>query len=297
LVLFLLPALTAAVPSPHTCRLVDAIPFFNFDKERSSIEDNNDLTILTEFARFMNHKVPAMLEEFANLKNILNIGPVENFQPGKDQTAANLRMPKNLQFEIGSLFDMADGLTREQQAKLFFSKPEATTATTTTTTPETPDDESADIKESIKKVVNKVVESMKDVVDTIKSKPLSVSSIKSIFAGIIDGVKKTLNDAGIPLPSSKPTDSTTEKPETETEISFFAKWPLVCKALWYPYDSEKCRTARCMACAPAMMASAQVCKRSEGVVSQRCLSLTLGDGFCNYCVRDYSETEYEAPPP
>merc|ERR1711979_186826 len=114
-VLFLLPALTAAVPSPHPCRLVDAIPFFNFDKERSSIEDNNDLTILTEFARFMNHKVPAMLEEFANLKNILNIGPVENFQPGKDQTAANLRMPKNLQFEIGSLFDMADGLTREQQ--------------------------------------------------------------------------------------------------------------------------------------------------------------------------------------
>merc|ERR1712050_125157 len=91
-VLFLLPALTAAVPSPHPCRLVDAIPFFNFDKERSSIEDNNDLTVLTEFARFMNHKVPAMLEEFAHLKNILNVGPVENFQPGKDQTAANLRL-------------------------------------------------------------------------------------------------------------------------------------------------------------------------------------------------------------
>merc|ERR1712136_90966 len=154
MVLFLVPALTTAVPSPHTCRLVDAIPFFNFDKERSSIEDNNDLTVLTEFARFMNHKVPAMLEEFAHLKNILNVGPVENFQPGKDQTAANLRMPKNLQFEIGSLFDMADGLTREQQSKLFFSKTE------------TPADESADIKESIKKVVNKVVESMKDVVDT-----------------------------------------------------------------------------------------------------------------------------------
>jgi len=288
-VLLILPALVVAGPSPHTCRLVDAIPFFNFNKERSSIEDTQDLTLLTEFARFMNHKVPSMLEEFAHLKNILNIGQDEDIQPGKDLTAANLRMPKQLDYEteIKNLFDMTEALTRQQQSKLFFSKPE-----TTTTTTETPDEgEDNAIKASIKKVVKKVVDSMKEVVETIKTQPLSVSSIKSIFAGIIDGIKKTLNDANIPVPGIKPTEAPVDKPDPE-EPSFFAKWPLVCKALWYPYDSEKCRSARCMACAPAMMASAQVCKRSEGVVTQRCLSNTLGDGFCNFCVGEYSDTEY-----
>merc|ERR1712130_381394 len=221
-VLLILPALVVAGPSPHTCRLVDAIPFFNFNKERSSIEDTQDLTLLTEFARFMNHKVPSMLEEFAHLKNILNIGQDEDIQPGKDLTAANLRMPKQLDYEteIKNLFDMTEALTRQQQSKLFFSKPE-----TTTTTTETPDEgEDNAIKASIKKVVKKVVDSMKEVVETIKTQPLSVSSIKSIFAGIIDGIKKTLNDANIPVPGIKPTEAPVDKPDPE-EPSFFAKWP------------------------------------------------------------------------
>merc|ERR1711862_647094 len=108
--------------------------------------------------------------------NILNIGQDEDIQPGKDLTAANLRMPKQLDYEteIKNLFDMTEALTRQQQSKLFF----------TTTTTESPE-EGADnaIKASIKKVVKKVVDSMKEVVETIKTQPLSVSSIKSIFAG------------------------------------------------------------------------------------------------------------------
>merc|ERR1712062_871944 len=38
--------------------------------------------------------------------------------------------------------------------------------------------------------------------------------------------------------------TTTEPDETTTEdsdLSFFAEWPLFCTALWYPYDSEKCK--------------------------------------------------------
>ena len=89
------------------------------------------------------------------------------------------------------------------------------------------------------------------MVDTNKSKPLSVSSIKSIFAGIIDGVKKTLNEAGIPLPNPKPEvmtespmeealEATESAPAVDSQLSLFPKWSLVCKAQWYPYDSEKC---------------------------------------------------------
>jgi len=152
------------------------------------------------------------------------------------------------------------------------------------------------IKETIKKVVKKVVDAMKDVVNTIKSKPLKVSTIKAIFSGIIDGVKKTILDAGIPLPGEDGEDDEEEEEEDnelidedDSNLSYFHKWPAVCTILWYPYHEEKCQSARCMACAPAMMASAQVCKRSHGTVSQRCLAGTLGKGFCNACIADYAE--------
>jgi len=226
------------------------------------------------------------------LKNILNVGR-SNFAEDKDQTVANLRMPKNLKLdnEIRAMFDMAEEITNAQvQSKFFFPNKEETEEMEEMEETE----ESSKIKDSIKQVVQKVVDSMKAVVDTIKSKPLSVDSIKSIFAGIIDGVKKTLTEAGIPLPgqSEEPEEPEEVVEPEDSKLSYFAQWPIVCKALWYPYDAGKCRSARCMACAPAMMASAQVCRKSEGVISQRCLAVTLGDGFCNFCIGDYAETEY-----
>ena len=41
-------------------------------------------------------------------------------------------------------------------------------------------------------------------------------------------------------------------------LSQLAEWPNVCALLWYPYQAEKCGEAKCLACSPAMMASAQV---------------------------------------
>merc|ERR1712178_367359 len=46
----------------------------------------------------------------------------------------------------------------------------------------------------------------------------------------------------------EPEEATTE----ESDLSFFADWPLFCTALWYPYDSEKCKSARCMPCAESI---------------------------------------------
>ena len=49
-------------------------------------------------------------------------------------------------------------------------------------------------------------------------------------------------------------------------LSYFADWPNVCHLLWYPYHLEKCGEARCMACAPAMMASAQVSNNYGSII-------------------------------
>merc|ERR1712187_959659 len=64
-----------------------------------------------------------------------------------------------------------------------------------------------------------------------------------------------------------------------------------CTFLWYPYDSEKCKSARCMPCAESIRATAQLCMKSEGSVSQRCLSRNVGVGFCNHCLGDYQEVK------
>merc|ERR1712242_690258 len=86
----------------------------------------------------------------------------------------------------------------------------------------------------------------------------------------------------------EPEEASTMKPEDTTNedsgLSFFADWPLFCTALWYPYDSEKCKSARCEPCAESIRASAQVCKQSEGMVSQGCLSRNAGFEFCNHCL-------------
>merc|ERR1740129_1049046 len=127
-ILFVLPALAAARFKPNTCRMVDVIPFFNEDAHGRSTSNDEDLSVLTEFARFMNHKVPQMLEEFAHLKNILNVGR-SSFDEDKDQTVANLRMPKNLKLdnEIRAMFDMAEEITNAQvQSKFFFPNKEET---------------------------------------------------------------------------------------------------------------------------------------------------------------------------
>ena len=103
------------------------------------------------------------------------------------------------------------------------------------------------------KVVVGVVNSFKDVVKTIKRNQLPPETVRGILAEILNGIKDLLPELS---PGPEP-----EVPEPVLQsdgLSYFADWPHVCKLLWYPYQAEKCGEARCLACAPAMMASAQV---------------------------------------
>merc|ERR1712050_658710 len=87
------------------------------------------------------------------------------------------------------------------------------------------------------------------------------------------------------------TIATGETTTEDSDLSYFAEWPLFCTFLWYPYDSEKCKSARCKPCAESIRATAQLCMQSEGSVSQRCLSRNVGVGFCNHCLGDYQEVK------
>ena len=105
-------------------------------------------------------------------------------------------------------------------------------------------------------VVVGVVNSFKDVVKTIKRNQLPPETVRGIFAEILSGIQDLL-----PELSAQPETPEPEVPEPVLQsdgLSYFADWPHVCALLWYPYQAEKCGEARCLACAPAMMASAQV---------------------------------------
>ena len=112
-----------------------------------------------------------------------------------------------------------------------------------------------------KAIVADVIESFKNVVNTIKDKNYPPEAISKIFNSIFKGVRDVL-----PLKTTT-TTTTTASPTTQDPnvangfvdgLSTFADWPHICHLLWYPYHQEKCGESRCLACAPAMMASAQV---------------------------------------
>ena len=94
-------------------------------------------------------------------------------------------------------------------------------------------------------------------------------------------LQETLAEHGIALPVE-------QDPEIQSsELSMFSEWPLVCKVLWYPYEEQYCRQARCVTCSPAILAASHVCRQNEGRVTERCLRSTIGRGHCNTCVPDF----------
>lgn len=67
--LLILPAASSAFPH-NQCRLIDNIPFFN--SPARSANQQQEIELLTEFARFAQGRVPQMLADFARYKQIIN---------------------------------------------------------------------------------------------------------------------------------------------------------------------------------------------------------------------------------
>merc|ERR1712242_230063 len=127
------------------------------------------------------------------------------------------------------------------------------------------------------------------VCDGVPHHKMETAKTFTIFSG--DSTTENHEEAATTKPEEatmEPEEASTMKPDDTTtedsDLSFFAEWPLFCTALWYPYDSEKCKSARCMPCAESIRASAQLRKQSEGMVSWGCLSRNVGVGFCNHCL-------------
>jgi hypothetical protein len=134
--------------------------------------------------------------------------------------------------------------------------------------------------ETFKTVVSDLSASFDEIVDK-----LPLENILALFP--------SLGDIDIPgfsdLPIFGGDDEEGSGDDNTPAEGFITKhWNKICKIVWWPYHDEHCNGMRCTACAPTIMASAQVCKKSIGRVSQRCMQEVMGEtGFCNFCIVDY----------
>jgi hypothetical protein len=66
-------------------------------------------------------------------------------------------------------------------------------------------------------------------------------------------------------------------------------WNSICVATWWPLHGKHCNAARCVACSPSITTSASVCKKTGLRVTHKCIEDVMGEGFCNFCIKEYLE--------
>ncbi len=71
-------------------------------------------------------------------------------------------------------------------------------------------------------------------------------------------------------------------------------WDSACKTHWWPFDDDVCMHLRCTACTPAVASAASVCKMSGQEMSHRCMQKVMGEGYCNFCIVEFTESPSDA---
>ena len=256
LLFLIFPQLIQGSAVPRKCNILTATSLFRRNVSDSNIGARHgvgadlDEQTLGDFAKFIHMKVPALLEEFA-----------------RSQMHKTRREPKHLDNfeEIQSIFNQI-----ELEKSLIDARE---------VTPPTDEQDNEDIAD---RVVQNVVDSMNNLVESVQSQAISVEGVKAIFTGIINGIKASLIKHNVTIPIME-----VDHPEPEEELSVLSSWPLLCKTIWYPYHDQYCQSTRCAACAPAVLAGSHVCREREGHVTETCLQSTIGQGYCNRCISDY----------
>merc|ERR1711997_376089 len=296
-VLLLLPALALGVPYPPQCRFIDSMPFFR-SSARTTATHAQEVEMLTEFARFAQSRVPVLLSEFARYRQILDTEPQALLR-------SITRMPKARLFDDARA-DTTDPTTEAPTDAPTGAPTEAPTDAPTEA-PTTEANSDSEVEREVQEAIETIVTVIKETFESLGKKTLSLDTIAQIGTGVILGVKEVFLTLGLDLPAELPDlpnlipdisipdiefpdidlpdlDLSDILPDLDFSLS---SWPLVCKAIWWPYDDDYCQAVRCSACSPAMIAAARVCEVSQGSVNHFCLRKVLGDGGCNYCAIDF----------
>ena len=274
LVLLLAVSSVSGVPPRRQCGLNTMFPAWS--PEGRSVE-GDELRVLAEFAVFLHQKVPALLQEFA-----------------VNKAGRSFRQQRALQLEEEELAEIQNLIeTVDRLSLLDYFRPTTTSTSTTTIPTTTTTTTERSIKDHIEDLVQNVVGSMKNMIQTIQSSQMSSESVKAVFQAILAGIKEALDEAGIVIPISA-------SPTSDPEPSVLSHWPVLCKAVWFPYHADNCRSARCTACSPVLLASSRVCGTgrtgSDGLgrvgtgrtgLTSDCMEAVMGPGVCSLCTEEF----------
>ena len=167
--LLLAPSLIVGSAVPRKCNILDATSLFRRNDTDSIIGARNGISAaldddtLGDFAKFINQRVPRLLEEFA-----------------QSQIYKKKRKPKQLENleEIQSVFNQIE------LEKSFTDLKEDEQGT----------------QDTIDKVIQNVIDSMNNLVKSVQSQEISVDSVKAIFTSIINGIKASLIKHNVTTP-------------------------------------------------------------------------------------------------
>merc|ERR1712172_478414 len=257
----------------HQCRILDSTPFFG-TTPRDVDGLKEQLLFLTEFSRFMNSKSLSHLWEFAKSKKVFDWSKkISKSMPGALSLESYERSVSGRQKRASDdelLFDaIMDSLKENRQAgttaaTTSTATPTITTtaspATTTTTATESVDDGDDDDDDD----------------DSGSNAAISIEELIDQFfnnaTGLIDNLSQT-------------TDAISDALQNAMGPEMWSQW---CAAIWWPYDDEKCRETRCLACSPTIMSASVVCGKTIGRTDDiKCLRDVMGEGHCNYCISEF----------
>merc|ERR1712020_81094 len=251
--------------------------------DESNHIDRQDLIFMTEFSRFMNHKAPELLQEFSLRRKVSDAR--EKLRRRQYQAEFRTAIRK-----LEAIKEYSD---RQKRAFDIEGRQDEVVEAVEDAVDDTADavvDVADDVADAVSDVADEVVDGAGDGVDAVvDAGEDAVDAVGDLAdsagelvgdligvavnstTGVIDIFTDVVQSVGTALEENLP-------PQV---------WNAMCVAVWWPLQEDHCNAARCVACAPSITTAATVCGKTNQAINHKCLEEVMGEGFCNYCIKEY----------
>jgi len=281
-----------------------------------SEDTREELRFMAEFSRFMNNRIPHLLQEFANRKRITStkrkvMMAQRMLRQPKDASMGLRRNGRQIVDEVGdAVVDVVDTVgDAAVDAVGTVGDAVENVADATGDVVEGAVEAVDDVGEAVVDVVDAVGDNVENVVDEVVDSTVDIADAvdpTGTVGDVVEGATDAASDIGDNAAALATdiidalTDSGADVVDLFQDIISSvgevledtippSAWNYMCLATWWPIHEEHCETARCAACGPAITSATEVCKRSfdVDVATHKCVQTVMGEGFCNYCIDDY----------
>merc|ERR1712156_165900 len=251
--------------------------------DESNHIDRQDLIFMTEFSRFMNHKAPELLQEFSLRRKV-------------SDAREKLRR-RQYQAEFRTAIRKLEAIKEynDRQKRAFDIEGRQDDVV------EVVEDAVEDTADAVSDVVEDVADAVSDVADdVVDGAGDGVDAVVDAGEGAVDAVGDLADSAGELVGDliGVAVNSTTGVIDIFTDVVQSVGtaleenlppqvWNAICVAVWWPLQEDHCNAARCVACAPSISTAATVCGKTNQEINHKCLEEVMGEGFCNYCIKEY----------